>query len=132
MIPVPHIPLRLQRVQQPVVQLGRATVEAAYGTMAALIDRSVGPLAVRTGAAAGRAVERRQHALDKGQRVLPSLYRAALTKRLVAFEDETGVRLGIQETQADPSYSAFRSTTSRDVPGNATTAARLVKTMTGK
>ena len=58
--------------------------------------------------------------------------RAALEARLVAFESETGCRIGIVETDNDPSFSAFRSTTVATPKGSGAAAkvSRLVKTVT--
>ena len=65
-------------------------------------------------------------------RAFTAIDREHLEERLVAFEKETGCRIGITETDPDPSYSAFRSTTIRP-PATAASkpVRRLVKTITG-
>ena len=60
-----------------------------------------GPREAAEGVAADVGTE--GHAID----------REHLEERLVAFEKETGCRIGITETDPDPSYSAFKSTTIR-------------------
>ena len=61
-------------------------------------------------------------------RAFSPIDRSALEERLVAFEQQTGCRIGIEETDADPSFSAFRSTS---IP-RPSKASKLRTAVTGK
>ena len=54
--------------------------------------------------------------------------RAALDAKLVAAEKQFGIRLGIQETQPDPSFSAFAS--DRTAVASESARDRLVRRLT--
>ena len=64
-------------------------------------------------------------------RAFSPIDRPALEERLVEFEQQTGCRIGIEETDADPSFSAFRST-SVPMPANRSKASKLRTAVTGR
>ena len=55
-------------------------------------------------------------------RAFSPIDRAVLKSKLIELEHETGIRCGIQETDPDPSFSAFSDTEPK--------TQRLVKTLT--
>ena len=66
--------------------------------------------------------------IDGVVRAFSSIDRVALEAKLAHFEKENGIRLGIQETQPDPSFSAF---TADRIVRRSSMSSKLVKTITG-